>query len=241
MPWLIERVPTCTSTMDVVREKARKGAPEGTLVVAEEMTAGRGTHGRMWHAPKGGLYLSFVLRDVKDPHLLTLALGNAVADVLEVAGAEPKLKWVNDVWVDGKKIAGILVEAESKGSEIEFLAVGIGINVNGHGSDFPRNLRDPATTLEDELSCASCIPDLEAVLLEALDDWISKLRDNRDGDIIAAFRNRDVLFGKKVRVEEADKGPAVEGIADGIDDDGRLKVKAGGTTRTFATGSVRLV
>src|SRR5687767_2126697 len=113
MEWAIERVASCPSTMDLARQKARAGAPEGTAIVAERMEAGRGTHGRAWHAPAGGLYLSFVLRGIHDPHLLTLALGNAVAEVLEVAGTDPRLKWVNDVLVDGRKIAGILVEGES--------------------------------------------------------------------------------------------------------------------------------
>ena len=84
----VVRLAATASTMDEAKRLARAGAPDGTTVVAESMTAGRGTHGHAWHAPKGGLYVSIVVRDLQDPHLLTLALGNAVADVLEVAGAD---------------------------------------------------------------------------------------------------------------------------------------------------------
>jgi len=239
MEWKVERVISCPSTMDLAKLKAKAGAPEGTAIVAEQMTSGRGTHGRTWHAPKGGLYMSFVLRDLQDPHLLTLALGNAVAEVLEVAGTDPKLKWVNDVWVGGKKIAGILVEGEATGKHIDFLVAGVGINVNGHAREFPKGLRDIPTTLEDELQCDSCIPDLEAVLLASLASWVDKVRQGRNQEVVTAFRQRDALLGRKVRVEEAGPAPA-EGTADGIDDQGHFRLKANGKVQTFATGSIRL-
>lgn len=237
MNWAIERRSSVTSTMDVAREKARAGAPDGTVIVADEMTKGRGTKGRPWHAPKGGLYLSLVIRDVKDPHLLTLALGNAVADALEVAGVEPRLKWVNDVLVDGKKIAGILVEGEATGAEFDFLVAGIGINVNGPSSGL--GLGDAALTLKDALGCESCIPDLETLLLHDVGKWLRKVRAGRDADIVAAFRARDALVGRKVRVESG--GASIDGIADGIDDRGHLRVKTARGVKTALTGSVTIL
>ncbi len=234
--WSIDRLGACSSTMDEARARAHAGAPDGTVLVASSMSAGRGTHGRSWHAPEGGLYFSMILRDIDDPHLLTLALGNAVADVLEVAGAQPELKWVNDVLVSGRKLAGILVEAEATADHFDFIVAGIGINVNGHAADFPGELQDAATTLEDVLGAESCIEDLEAFLFQSIERWLAAVRDGRDDDIIDAFRSRDALSGHRVRVSDGDD--AVEGLAAGIDQDGHLLVEASGAIRSFANGSV---
>ena len=236
--WAVERHASVGSTMDVARERARAGAPDGTVVVAEEMTGGRGSHGRPWAAPKGGLYLSLVLRGLDDPHLLTLALGNAVADALEVAGVEPRLKWVNDVHVDGKKMAGILVEGESTGPRFDFLVAGIGVNVNGKATDL-KGLEKSATTLEDQLGCDSCIPDLEALLLDSVARWVSRVRDGRAEEIVTAFRARDCLAGRSVRV--TDGKAVVEGTAAGVDDQGRLLVKAKAGVQALASGTVQLL
>jgi BirA family transcriptional regulator, biotin operon repressor / biotin---[acetyl-CoA-carboxylase] ligase len=238
-PWAIERLESCASTMDEAKARARAGAPDGTVVVAAQQTGGRGTRGRAWHAPAGGLYLSMVLREVRDPHLLTMALGNAVADALEVAGLEPRLKWVNDVMSNGKKVAGILAESESTGAHLDFIIAGIGVNVNGHASHFPAALRAIATTLEDELACESCIPDLEALVLDACARWIGLVREGRTREVLEQYRARDALPGALVRIE-AD-GKPVEGTAEGIDDQGRLLVRSGGVQHAHATGTVQLL
>jgi BirA family biotin operon repressor/biotin-[acetyl-CoA-carboxylase] ligase len=240
MTWTITRVASAASTMDIAKQQARGGAPDRWAVVAEEMTKGRGTQGRPWHAPRGGLYLSFVLRGLPDPTLVSLALGNAVADVLEISGADPRLKWVNDVWVDGRKIAGILVEGESTGSHVDFLVAGVGINVNGHANSFPAPLDKEATTLEDVLGCDSCVPDLEAVLLHSIDKWLGKLADGEGAQVVAAFRARDAIEGKRVRVGSATH--SVEGVAAGIDDHGRLMVRTtAGRTEALHAGTVSVL
>lgn len=232
------RLDSVVSTMDAARERARSGAPGGTVVVAETMTGGRGTHGRAWSAPRGGLYLSIVLRDVADPHLLTLALGNAVADALEVAGVEPRLKWVNDVLLGDRKVAGILVEGESTGPRIDFLVAGIGVNVNGHATDL-KGLEQVATTLEDQLGCDSCVPDLEALVLDRVAHWVERVRSGAAGEVVGAFRARDALFGRPVQVSDGKE--AMKGIADGVDDRGHLKLLVDGHHRTFATGTVQIL
>lgn len=238
MQWLVERLETCGSTMDEARKRARAGAPEGQVVVSEEMTAGRGQRGHVWHAPKGGLYLSFIVRDLSDPRLLTIAMGNAVCEALEVAGVDPQLKWVNDVWVGSRKVAGILVEGESTGAKLDFLVVGIGINVNGSAKDFPASLGNTATTIEEALQCESCIPDLEALLLENVARWLDILRKKENHAITAAFRLRDGLKGKKVQLAN---GSVVQGVADGIDELGRLRVQTAGGPRLFDHGPVTLL
>jgi BirA family transcriptional regulator, biotin operon repressor / biotin---[acetyl-CoA-carboxylase] ligase len=237
-PWTLERHKSVTSTMDVARERARAGAPHGTVVVAESMTAGRGTHGRPWASPEGGLYLSIVLRGLQDPHLLTLALGNAVAESLEVAGVEPRLKWVNDVLVDGKKMAGILVEGESTADRIDFLVAGIGINVNGKASAL-KGAESIATTLEDQLGCDSCIPDLETLLLDRVAHWVDRVRSGVGAEVVAAFASRDALQGRKVRVTSGKD--RLEGVAQGIDARGHLRLATPSGERTVLAGDLDLL
>ncbi len=239
MQWTIERHASLPSTMDAARVRARAGAPDGTVIVAEEQSAGRGTRGHTWFAPKGGLYLSFVVRDLSDLRLVTIAMGNAAAEALEVAGVEPRLKWVNDVLVDGRKIAGILVEGESTGAKLDFLVVGIGINVNGPAAKFPNGLAQTATTLEEKLACESCIPDLEALLLQNVARWLEKLRRGEAASIVAAFRLRDALKGQRVSAPLG--GHDIQGTADGVDDQGRMRILTTGGPRLVDQGPVTLL
>lgn len=227
MTWNITRYDAVGSTQDEAIALAQDGAPDGTVVVAKEMTGGKGTHGRTWHAPEGGWYASMVLRDIPDPRFVTLALGNAIADVLEVAGAEPRLKWVNDVFVDGKKIAGILVDSEITGDSVDFLVAGIGINLNGHAADYPSELQGGAVTLEDVLGVGMCIEDDEPFILESIAGWLQKVRDGRNDEILAHWRARDFLKGRTVSVAD------VQGTAEGIDDAGHLLID--GTPVTAGT------
>jgi BirA family biotin operon repressor/biotin-[acetyl-CoA-carboxylase] ligase len=208
------------STMDDTKALAREGAADGTTLVASAMSAGRGQHGRNWHAPVGGWYASIIVRDVTDPQLLTLALGNAVADILEIAGADPQIKWVNDVLVDGKKVAGVLCEAESTGSDVDFIVAGIGINLNGSTADWPDGLDATSTTLETILGADTCIEDTQDIILQTIGNWIDKVRAGKGDDVIARTRERDFLLGKTIEVDGA------KGTAGGIDAAGRLLVGA---------------
>lgn len=227
----IIRMASCESTMDEAKRLAHDGAEDGTTIIAEAMTAGRGQRGSTWYAPEGGLYLSRVLRDVEDPHLLTLALGNAVAEALEIAGSDPRLKWVNDVLVGDRKVAGILVEGESTADHIDFLVAGIGVNLNGDPENWPEEVGDLATTLQSDLGAEVCVEDFETVLLAQMDQWAQAVRDGRDQDIVQAWRARDHLQGRKVRIG------AVEGVAHGIDDDGHLLVDG----KALDTGRVQIL
>lgn len=241
MEWQTERVDSCQSTQDEIRVRARDGAPDGTVVVATVQEAGHGRHGRSWHSPEGGLYLSFLLRDVGDPRFLTLAMGCAVADALETAGAEPELKWVNDVMVEGRKVAGVLAEAESTGESIDFLACGLGINVNGDAQTWPHPLDRQAITLEQVLGAESCIEDLEPVLFDALGHWIERVRTGRSREVLQAFARRDFLNGRLVGFDpDGDLDPKLHGAARGVDDQGRLLLEVDGELQAHANGSVVL-
>lgn len=140
------------STNDVARAAGRKGEPDGTVVLAEEQTAGRGRRRRVWHSPPGtGLYVSLLIREggwLDRPELAQLGAGVAVAETLaEATAADVELVWPNDCYAAGAKIAGVLAEAETTGGRLEFLVCGIGINVNQGHEVFPDELRAHATSL----------------------------------------------------------------------------------------------
>ncbi len=213
-------VRTIGSTNDRARELAAAGAPHGTLVTTGEQVAGRGRQGRTWTAPAGrALLMSLVLRAV-DP-LLPLRAGLAVADV---AGPDARVKWPNDVLLDGGKLAGVLVEARPHDG---WAVLGIGLNVAIELETLPEDVRARAATLGRPPAA------LEATLAELLGALELRLAEPADATL-AALRERDALAGRRVRWEGG------EGIAAGIAGDGALLVRtAAGETR-LAAGEVHL-
>ncbi len=208
------------STNAQARELAGRGAPHGTVVTAAEQSAGRGRQGRTWTAPPGrALLCSILIRD--PPRLLPLAAGVAVA---EVAGPEAQIKWPNDVLVDGRKIAGILVEARLQEG---WAVLGIGLNVAVRESDFRGQLRDRAGTLG--LEPGAIEPTLEA-LLRGLERWFGADSDA----VLDAVRARDALLGREVR------WGGQTGIGAGIDADGRLVVRTDAGEVRLDAGEVHL-
>ena len=213
------------STNTRARELAARGAPQGTLVTAAEQTAGRGRQGRSWSAPPGrSLLCSVVIRE--PPRLLPLAAGVAVAEVAAAAGAPARLKWPNDVLVDGRKLAGILVEGRPQD---RWALVGVGLNVAVREADFPPELRGLAATLGLEPDAIE--PTLAALLIE-LERWVTAPADQ----VLEAVRHRDALHGQAVRWTDE------EGRAEGIDGDGRLLIRTGdGRRLALDAGEVHLL
>jgi BirA family transcriptional regulator, biotin operon repressor / biotin---[acetyl-CoA-carboxylase] ligase len=208
------------STNAVARQLAERGAPSGTLVSAAEQTAGRGRQGRTWIAPPGrALLCSVVLR--KPPRLLPLMAGVAV---VEEVGSGALLKWPNDVLLDGRKVAGILVEGRPQDG---WAVLGIGLNVAMKAGDFSGELRDRAGGLgrsEEEIE-----PTLMR-LLDGLERWLAAPAHR----VLAALRERDALLGKHVRWRGG------QGQAAGIDGDGRLLVTVDGGEVALDSGEVHL-
>jgi BirA family biotin operon repressor/biotin-[acetyl-CoA-carboxylase] ligase len=138
--------------MDTARKAAKEGAAEGTVVIANTQTAGRGRLGRAWLSPKGSLSMSLILKPSLDnlPQLIMIASLAVVRAIKEVAGLETQIKWPNDVLIKGKKVCGILIENEVKGDKVDFAIIGIGINVNLNPSAFPE-ISEIATSLSHEL------------------------------------------------------------------------------------------
>jgi BirA family transcriptional regulator, biotin operon repressor / biotin---[acetyl-CoA-carboxylase] ligase len=209
------------STNERARALAAAGAPHGTLVTAGEQRAGRGRQGRTWTAPPGrALLMSLVLRDWQP--LLPLAAAVAVADV---AGPAAAIKWPNDVLLDGRKVAGILVETRAQDG---WAVLGIGVNVAVRIADLPGELRERAGTLG--LEPAAVEPTL-AALLETLGERLAQ----DEAALLRAFRERDALLGRPVRWHRG------EGIAAGIDGGGRLLVdRPDGTREVLDAGEVHL-
>lgn len=209
-----------TSTNDRARELAVAGAPHGTLVTASAQSAGRGRQGRDWSAPAGrALLCSLVIRGA--PPLLSLAAGVAVA---EVAGAEAAVKWPNDVLIDGRKVAGILVEGRPQEG---WAVLGIGLNVAVGPDDLPAELRDRAGSLG--LGPEAVEPVL-AGLLDALERWLGASGEQ----IVAALADRDALLGAPVSWN----GGSGQGA--GIDAAGRLLVDTGAQLVALDAGEVHL-
>jgi BirA family biotin operon repressor/biotin-[acetyl-CoA-carboxylase] ligase len=209
------------STNERAKELAAAGAPNGTLVTADEQSAGRGRQGRVWTAPpRSALLMSVVLRQLDE--LLPLVAAVAVADALPVPAA---IKWPNDVWVDGRKIAGILVEGRPQDG---WAVLGVGLNVATR--EFPAELDGVATSLR----LAGAEADVEAALagvLASLGRWLAAPA----GDVLAAWRARDALNGQPVRWSGG------EGVANGIDDTGALIVDTDSGSVSLDAGEVHLL
>ncbi|HTX10987.1 MAG TPA: biotin--[acetyl-CoA-carboxylase] ligase [Solirubrobacteraceae bacterium] len=209
------------STNARARSLAAAGAPHGTVVTAAEQSAGRGRQGRAWSAAPGRALLCSVV--IRDPvALLPLAAGVAVA---EVVGPPARLKWPNDVLLEGRKVAGILVEGRPQEG---WAVVGIGLNVALRASDFPVELRETAGTLG--LAPADVEPVLE-VVLRRLEEWIWL----DPASLVEAVRDRDALLGRPVRWAEG------RGVGAGIDAGGRLLVATDGGTVALDAGEVHLI
>lgn len=214
------------STNARARDLAALGAPHGTLVTAGEQTAGRGRQGRTWVAPAGeALLMSVVVREL-GAGTLPLAAALAVAETAEaLTGAEALIKWPNDVWLDGRKVAGILLEGRPQEG---WAVIGIGLNVEVR--EFPDDLRETATSLALAGGRAG-VEDALGELLARLERWIAVPA----AEVISAWRERDALLGRRISWN----GGA--GTAAGIDESGALLVDTdAGERMALDAGEVHL-
>jgi BirA family transcriptional regulator, biotin operon repressor / biotin---[acetyl-CoA-carboxylase] ligase len=245
LAWLRSQVPdrriewhaTIDSTMTEASRLAEAGAPAGTVVGAEEQTAGQGRHGRVWHSqPGSGLYVSFILRRRFTPVALpvvTLALGLAVREsILKATDLACDLRWPNDLLIGSKKCAGILTVLESSA-----IIAGIGINVNH--SLFPEELSSIATSLR---IASGRVESRERLLLELLlsvDTYCDLLETQGRGPVIEAFaRASSYVFGRRVCVDQ--DGSTLRGITAGLNESGFLMLRGDdGASNVIVAGGVR--
>lgn len=233
----LELLAETTSTNDVAKRAAKNGAHHGTTFVADAQTAGRGRQGRAWLSARGeSILMSTIARIPCAPARLPplslvagLAALEAIAPDVDVT---PRIKWPNDVWLDGKKTAGVLVEASVAGDKVEWIVVGIGINV--HERHFPAEIEPFATSVSLHASRPPDRAQIVARLLAALDRDLAPAATHGLRFVHARLREHDALFGKHVH------GEVGEGIADGIDLDGRLRVRRKDGVETWTAGEVHL-
>lgn len=239
------------STNDLAKELVEEGAPEGTVVLAREQRAGRGRSGRSWFSPEGGLYLSLVLypEQIESPGALPVLAGLGVAERLDRAfpGLSPALKWPNDLYVEGRKLAGILCETSWADERPAYLVVGLGLNVRAPKKRPPAAVRGRAAFLDRVL-------EREVPLLEVADAALAGLEERLrlpcpvlEGATLDRLDRYDWLKGRRARLfppAESGKGEESEGlpgVSVGIAPDGALLFRPDrGALRRVQSGEVRV-
>jgi BirA family biotin operon repressor/biotin-[acetyl-CoA-carboxylase] ligase len=228
---------SASSTQSLARREAEEDAPAGTVVVAEEQTAGRGRFGRAWVSPAGqNLYLTLLLRPpLEKLRVLSMATPLAVCLAIEdVAGVRGQIKWPNDVLLSGRKAAGILIESELSGHQPRYSLVGIGLNVNSDPSADPE-ISGIATSVKLALGREVA---RETVLAAVLNQF-ERLYKGAASRVYAAWKAHLQTLGQTVTVTLG--GETFRGVARDVDSEGNLIVRGeDGTVRTFEAGEVTL-
>lgn len=235
--------PEIASTNTHAMELAAGGASEGTVVIAETQTGGKGRLGRKWFSPKGNLYLSVVLRPNIPIHkapLITLTGAVAVASAIRTTcGLEAGIKWPNDILVSGKKVSGLLTEMSAEQDRIRHIVLGIGIDVNMEMDELPPEVRSRTTTLATEAGAKINRTALLQQLLRDLERWYQIFLGN-DAEVIKEWKALNLTVGNRVTVSGA--GEALEGLAQDVDRDGRLIIRLdSGAIHTVAAGDVMIM
>ena len=236
-------LPTAPSTNALVREKANQGRPEGCVIVACEQTAGRGRYGRQFFSPvDSGVYLSLLLRPTayspQQATCLTAAAAAAMCQAIEaVTGQQPGIKWVNDIFLHGKKVCGILTEA-AVGLEtgtLNYMVLGAGVNLYPPAEGFPEEIQSIAGSVLEH-SCPEAKNRLVGEFLNRFWDFYSRPECRA---YLEDYRARSLAIGRNVTVLSA--GKAVSAYAYGIDDDFRLLVRYdSGKTEALSYGEIRI-
>jgi BirA family biotin operon repressor/biotin-[acetyl-CoA-carboxylase] ligase len=239
----IHWVKSCSSTNDLAKKLIRSGEAEGTFVVAEEQTSGRGTKGRHWFSAKRkGLYLSIILYPSHSHiSLLPLVAGLAVKDaIFEALSIEIKLKWPNDILWHKKKLGGILCESGFMGDQVHYVILGIGLNVKHRRDDFPVNLRRHATSLKLVTGADIDITVIIEAMKRAFDDWYTQFLENKRNKIVHAFQKSSVFpIGKEIIVLTGKE--KISGNYNGITSRGELRLEVKGKKRLFYSAEIMAV
>ncbi len=231
------------STNRYVKELAAIGAPEGTVVIANRQSAGRGRLGRSFFSPEEkGIYMSILLRpemELEQAVLITSMAAVAVAEAIEqVSGIPAQIKWVNDVFLNRKKVCGILTEAgiNAEKQSLEYVVLGIGVNVGS--MVFPEELQEIATSVSNESGCSVSKDVLIDAILEKLDVWYPSLWD---GSFLAESKQRSILLGKEIMVVDAGTaGSSYPAKAVDLDELGHLIIERDGKREVLNSGEVSI-
>jgi BirA family transcriptional regulator, biotin operon repressor / biotin---[acetyl-CoA-carboxylase] ligase len=232
------------STNQQAKLLAGKGAPEGTVVLAESQTSGRGRRGRTWLSPAGqGLCLSIILRPPLTPAQapqITLMTAVAVARTLANAGIQANIKWPNDILVEDRKIAGILTEISTEMDQVDWVIVGLGLNVNTPARQIPPDIRGQATSIWIQKGHGLSRTELLVDLLQDFEACYEQLKTGGFGPIMAQWRRMSDIIGRQVYVDVM--GTRYCGTVAAVDDDGVLILKdTDGQIRRIFSGDVTRV
>lgn len=216
-----------TSTNDIAKKLAHKGAKEGTVVISQEQTAGKGRRGKKFYSPAdSGVYMSLILRpkySANQSLFITVASAVAVARTVEKnSGKEAKIKWVNDVFCDDKKVSGILTESsfDAKNENIDFIVLGIGINIQEPKEGFPRELENIAISMFEE----NIFFDIKSkIIAQVLEEFWSFYLNLEEKFFLQEYKDRSILIGRQIKIINQDKTQIATVLE--IDDECRLKVK----------------
>ncbi|RDI43016.1 biotin--[acetyl-CoA-carboxylase] ligase [Falsibacillus pallidus] len=216
------------STQKKAHQLAYDNCPEGTLVIAEEQTSGRGRMTRSWHSPKySGIWMSIILRPNLPPQQapqFTLLAAVAVVQALEeVCGLNPEIKWPNDILINGKKVTGILTELQAESDKINSIIIGIGMNVNSKQEDFPEELQKIATSVAIEKGKIVSRSSIIQKILEKLELYYHLYMEKGFGPIKLLWEGYAISIGREI-IARTITG-TIEGKAIGITNDGVLKIE----------------
>jgi BirA family biotin operon repressor/biotin-[acetyl-CoA-carboxylase] ligase len=209
------------------------GAGVGTVIVADTQSEGRGRQGRGWDSPPGGLYITVLLEAGSHANLMPLVAGVAVAETIRDGfGVEAVLKWPNDVLIGGRKVGGVLVDADWSGDERGVILLGVGVNLN---NAIPE-LLDEATSLSVEAGEEIDVDAFLGSLLKRLEGILSTLEVD-PGEALARWEVLSETLGRRIVIKDS-SGDVFEGVAESIDHDGALKLNCGGRMIRVLSGTV---
>ncbi|MDD5288222.1 MAG: biotin--[acetyl-CoA-carboxylase] ligase [Dehalococcoidales bacterium] len=230
--------PSVTSTNDIACQQAVQKSPEGTAVIADRQTTGRGRLKRAWVSPSGNIAVSIVFYPVKAHlHYLTMLASLAVMHSIETTtGLKCQLKWPNDVLIKGKKVCGILLESQAKPDRVDYAVIGIGINVNMRLADYPE-IAPIAASLADESGKEVSRLDLIRNLFIAMEALYLRMQSGES--LLLEWKDNLITLGKNVRVRSGED--VYEGTAESVADDGSLLLRSpDGSLMKFMAGDVTL-
>ena len=230
--WSFVELDDVDSTQAIAKGLATKGAREGTTVIAKSQSSGKGRLGRSWVSPTGGLYMSFILRpaDISKPELITLVTAVAVVDgIKQATGLKTAIRWPNDIMARGKKLAGVIAEAQADKHAITEVVVGVGVNCNAIVSD-AEGLGKDATSIAEELEKHTEISMLKNSILDAFSCLYEKWRTGED--MMPLWKGHIATLGKSVSIKLKTNETAFSYQAVGIDPEGSLMVTKDGKQTT---------
>jgi len=218
---------TIDSTNNKAKKLANEGAAQGTLVIARKQIKGRGRLDREWLSPEGGLWFSIVLRPPEvDPQPLTVIFGAAISMIIESQISVPcRFHWINDLYINEKKVGGILMESRYSGENLDFIVAGVGINLNFPAHELGYEFPTPPTTILDERGELTAPTALLAGILNRLERDYHKFLEKGPEKLIKKYKNRCITLGRRIKIINSGDIKEADGYALDITDDGGLMVE----------------